>query len=73
MNKKELFDLIDSLSCDIDFKYKSKAGCICPFARNDISLCYDGNEITVKSVQEAMDAHFVDGYSLSEICDDLNI
>ena len=67
MNATELREWIDSLSQDIDFEYNGKCGAICPFNRSNISLCYDGNEVTVHSVDEAMKEPFILGRSLSEI------
>ena len=71
MNAKQLHGLIDDLSQDIDFTYKGADGSICPFSRDNISLCYDGQEITVGSVDEAMSTPFIQGKSLNEVCDDL--
>lgn len=73
MSAKELFDWIDSLSQDIDFEYHGKSGSICPFSRSDISLCYNGEEVTVHSVEAAMREPFIDGRSLEELAEDLQI
>ena len=73
MSAQDLYEYIDSLYQDIDFMYKGKCGSICPFSRNDISLCYDGKEITVDSVDKAMQTPFISGFSLSEICEELDI
>lgn len=69
MNAKQLRRLIDDLSQDIDFTYKGADGSICPFSRDNISLCYDGQEVTVGSVDEAMSIPFIHGKSLNEVCD----
>ena len=71
MNANDLRDLIDSLTQDIDFEYCGKMGSICPFSRTDISLCYDGREVTVDSVRAAMEEPFIEGHSLMEICGEL--
>ena len=71
MNAIDMKKLIDSLSQDIDFEYRGIQGTICPFSRNDISLCYSEEEITVDSVEAAMTTPFVDGKSLAEICDEI--
>lgn len=71
LKASELEALIDSLTQDIDFEYRGKQGSICPFARTDISLAYDGEEITVDSVDAAMAAPFIEGHSLTEICEEL--
>lgn len=71
MTETELRKLIDSLSRDIDFNYNGKNGSINPFSRGDISLCYDGMEKPVTSVEEALTTPFIDGYSLRQICQKL--
>lgn len=67
MTEAEIKKLIDSLSRDIDFNYNGKSGSINPFSREDISLCYDGNEKTVSSIDEALHTPFINGYSLHQI------
>ena len=71
MNAQDLRELIDSLTDDIEFEYQLRRGSVCPFNRANISLCYDGEEVTVHSVDDAMKTPFVAGYSLEEICDKL--
>ena len=71
MNAADLRALIDSLSQDIDFKYRGTSGSICPFSRTDISLTYDGREVTADSVDAAMEEPFIAGNSLAEICEEL--
>lgn len=73
MKMTELRELIDSLAQDIDFEYCGKLGSICPFDRNDISLCYNDHEVTVDSVDAAMTTPFIDGKSLEEVCEELDI
>lgn len=73
MNAQDLREWINSLTDDIVFRYKGAIGSICPFSRNDISLCYGDHEISVKSIDEAMTTPFVNGHSISEICDDIEI
>lgn len=46
-------------------------GAVCPFNRKNISLCYDGQEVTVSSVDAAMKEPFVAGHSLEEISEEL--
>ena len=72
MNRQKLRDWIDSLTQDIDFQYQGILGSICPFNRNDISLCFDGGEVTVHSVDEAMEAPFIRGKSLNELCEQID-
>lgn len=73
MNAEDLKNWIDSLTQDIDFVYQGKNGVICPFDRRNISLCYDGKEITVHSVLDAMQTPFINGYALNDICGQLEI
>lgn len=73
MNAQYLREWINSLTDDIVFCYKGVVGSICPFSRNDISLCYGDHEISVKSIDEAMTTPFVNGRSISDICDDIEI
>ena len=73
MKKNELKELIDSLSQDIEFSYNGVLGSICPFSRNDISLEYNGETVDVDSVEAAMKQPFIDGRSLSELCEELVI
>lgn len=46
-------------------------GAVCPFNRQNISLFYDGQEVTVSSVDAAMKEPFVAGHSLEEISEEL--
>lgn len=71
MNAEQLREWIDSLSQDIDFVYDGVVGSICPFSRNNISLCYGLYEITVESVDEAMSTPFIRGKSLNDVCGEL--
>ena len=69
MTRKELYDLIDSLSQDIEFEYNGKTGAICPFSREDISVSYGLDSVSVSSVGEAMSIRFIGGHSLDELCE----
>lgn len=71
MKAYDLKAWIDSLTQDIDFEYHGKMGSICPFSRTDISLAYDGQEVTVNSVDAAMSEPFIAGHSLAELCEEL--
>lgn len=73
MKAEDLRDWIDSLTQDIDFEYHGRSGAICPFNRNDISLVFDGEEISVHSVDEAMTEPFIGGHSLTELSEELII
>ena len=73
MKASELRNWIDSLTQDIDFEYRGILGSICPFNREKISLCFDGEEVTVNSVDAAMTTPFIEGRSLVEICEELTL
>ena len=73
MKAQELRAWIDSLTQDIDFEFRGIIGSICPFNRTNISLIYDGKEITVHSVDAAMSEPFIGGRSLEEVCEELVI
>ena len=73
MSAEQLREWIDSLTQDIDFVYDGVIGSICPFSRNNISLCYGLYEITVGSVDEAMATPFIQGKSLNEVCESMTI
>ena len=73
MNAQDMRSLIDGLTQDIDFEYRGKRGAICPFSRADISLCYDGTEISVDSIDKAMNTPFVLGQTLADVCTELEI
>ena len=73
MKASELRGWIDSLTDDIEFQYQGKWGAICPFSRKNISLCYDGQEVTVDSIDAAMKEPFVAGRSLEEMSEDIQI
>lgn len=73
MKASDLRKWIDSLTQDIDFSYNGKNGSICPISRTNISLCYDGNTVDVQSVDAVMSTPFIDGKSLNDLCDKLDI
>lgn len=73
MRAAELRKWINSLVQDIDFTYDGVYGSICPFSRNNISLCFGQYEVTVGSVDEAMSTPFIQGKSLNEVCESLTI
>ena len=72
MTRKELYEWIDSLSQDIEFEYNGKNGSICPFSREDISLEYGDESVSVSSLDDAMSFPFIDGFSLDEVCEKVN-
>ena len=73
MKPDALRDWIDSLTDDIEFQYKGLWGVICPFTRSEISLCYNGHELTVDSVEKAMSTPFIAGHSLNELSTEIQL
>lgn len=73
MTASDLRNWINSITQDIDFSYNGKNGSICPISRTNISLCYDGSAVDVQSVDAAMSTPFIDGKSLNDLCDKLDI
>ena len=69
MTRQELYNLVDGLTQDIDFEYEGKQGSICPFARDRIAVCFDGESFIAGSVEEALSIGIVNGVSISAICD----
>lgn len=72
MKQDALYEWIDSLTQDIDFRYRGKGGSICPFSRDNISLCFNGKDVTVRSVSDAMSTKFIEGNSLNDLCEVLD-
>ena len=73
MKASDLRNWIDSLAQDIDFSYHGKSGSICPISRTNIGLCYNGDAVDVQSVDEAMSVPFINGKSLNDLCEQLEI
>ena len=64
-----MYEWIDSLTQDIDFRDHGAYGSICPFNRKNISLCFNGESVTAYSVSDAMNTKFIDGQSLNDLCE----
>lgn len=73
MNKQELYDYIDSLTCDIEFEYAGVHGAICPTSRRDIDVCFGDFDKKYSGIEEVMSDKVYFGKSLNEISDDLDI
>lgn len=73
MKRHDLMELINSLEQDVEFSYNGVSGTICPFSQDDISLTYNGETVDVDSVEKAMREPFIDGRSLSDVCEELEI
>ena len=55
------------------FIYNKKEGNVDPYSPSEFLLYFDGNELTVHSIDEVMDTAFFDGKSLREITNDIII
>lgn len=73
MKAKDLRKWIASMTQDIDFEYNGIIGSICPFSENDIALAYGDVEVGAKSVEEAMNAPLIDGKSLNEMAEFIDV
>lgn len=73
MKKEKLFELINSLSCDIEFVYAEKNGSICPLSRNDIDLVYGKLEKNYDSVDKLMSDNVFEGKCLNDIAEKLDV
>ena len=73
MKRHDLMELINSLEQDVEIFYNGVSGTICPFSRDDISLTYNGKTVDVNSVESAMNEPFIEGRSLSDLCEELEI
>lgn len=68
MKAKNLQEMIESLTDDIEFQYNGRWGAICPFSHTEITVSYDGEEKTFSSAEDVMKQPFVDGKPLKDIC-----
>ena len=73
MTAKELKDWIQEGLDDITFEYNGKSGGIFPFNYDRIGLGYGDVDVTATNIDEAMNTKFINGYSLNEIADKLDI
>lgn len=64
---------IEGLLYDIEFSYSGEDGSICPINEHEIYLCYGENSYTATSAEEAMKIGFIDGKSLLQIGERLDI
>ncbi len=67
MTREELFEDIDIMLSDTMFYIGDKIGSICPFARDNISLCYDGESVDGVDLKDFMTTPFIEGKTLDEM------
>lgn len=73
MSKKELRELILSLTQDVIFEYDDVVACINPWNESKFEVGYDGKVKTYDNISDVMNDPFYHGKSLSEICEKINI
>lgn len=73
MSKKELMELILSLTQDVIFEYNGAVACINPWNESKFEVGYDGKAKTYDNISDVMNDPFYHGKSLSEICEKLDI
>ncbi len=71
MKSKQLYELIDSLTSDIDFEYDGKHGAVCPFSRTDIDVSYGDEVHSHSSINDVMADRIFNGKCLSEISEQI--
>jgi hypothetical protein len=73
MTKLTIEELTDKMGwLDIEFYYKNEHGFICPFAPDNISIGFLDKELTVHSYKDVLTQKFIDGKSLTELCDEID-
>lgn len=72
MTGTEIFNKMADHQDDYEFVYKEKTGAVCIFD-DKVIIGYNGNEIVLNSLQEAMDTPFLDGKSLNEVADEIEL
>lgn len=73
MKAEDLYKLIDKMLPDIEFEYKGVSGAICPFSHTNVSVSYGDMERTFDSLDALMNAPFIEGKPLKDICDQIDI
>lgn len=73
MSKDKLIDILKELHTDITLIYRSEEIFIDPHGSERFLVCYkdDGKECT--SIDETLSSPIIDGKSLSDICEDLEV
>jgi hypothetical protein len=64
---------IDSLCTLFGFEYNGKVGNVDPYSHTEFLLYFDGAEQTVTSIEDVMNTPFIDGFTLSELADQITI
>lgn len=73
MSKKDLKELILSLSQDVIFIYNNIEYCINPFSKNKFEVATDKNVITYNDIEDLMSAEIFDNKSLNDISNDIKL
>ena len=72
MTAKEILSKLSDHQDDYEFFYQGKSGAICIFDKKIIAG-YDGSETTFSSLSELMAEPFIDGKTLTECADEIEI
>ena len=73
MSSKELTELINSLTGDIEFDYKGKHGAVCPFSLTDIAISFGSESHDHTSIEDVMHDRIFDGKCLEDIASELTL
>lgn len=78
MTADKIKDRISEMCTLFGFEYNGKEGNVDPYylpetQSNEFLLFFDGEEQTVYSIDEVMNTPFVDGKTLNEVADELEI
>ena len=72
MTAQEIFAKLSNHQDDYEFTYKGKTGAVCIFD-TEIIAGYAGSELTFRSLVEMMNAPFLDGKSLNEVAEKIDL
>lgn len=70
---EEIRDRIAEICCLFGFDYKGKRYCVEPYSSTEFELWFDDETMTVDSIDKVMSTPFVDGKSISEVVDEIDI
>ena len=73
MTATELKNILADHDDDYCFFWRGKQGSVCIFSDKFIGLSYDGFTTEVKTLEEAMTTAFIDGKTLTEIAEEIDL
>lgn len=71
MTANALKKRIDKMCSLVSFTYRGKDGHVDPYSHTEYLLWYDGEEMTVDSIDKVMDTPFFCGKTLTEIAGEI--